>query len=182
MTPEVSRQLADLRLVAFDVDGVLTDGRLYYSAEGEALKVFHVRDGVGMKLLSDQGIAVAVVSAKDSPMLARRISDLGIAHYFPGTADKQQCLVELCQALSIPAAQAAFVGDDMVDLKVMSWCGLGMAPADAYPAVRDQADLALTSKGGEGVAREVADLILIAQGRYDQAYSLAATPVFERKR
>lgn len=182
MTSAVQQKLADLRLVAFDVDGVLTDGRLYYGAEGEVLKVFHVRDGVGMKLLADHKVAVAVISAKDSPMLARRMSDLGVQHYFPGTSDKQQCLLELCQTLAISQQQAAFVGDDMVDLRVMDVCGLGIAPADAYPVVRDNADIVLTCRGGEGVAREVADLILTAQDQYQQAYSVAATPVFERKR
>lgn len=182
MSVEHRRKLAAIRLVAFDVDGVLTDGRLYYGAEGEALKVFHVRDGVGMKLLADHGIAVAVVSAKDSPMLARRMSELGVRHYFPGTGDKRQCLLDLCQMLAIPVEQTAFVGDDLVDLNAMTTSGLGMAPADAYPVVRDQADWVLNSKGGEGVAREVADLILTAQNHYDRAYSLAATPEFERKR
>jgi 3-deoxy-D-manno-octulosonate 8-phosphate phosphatase (KDO 8-P phosphatase) len=182
MTPVVQQKLSALRLVAFDVDGVLTDGRLYYGAEGEVLKVFHVRDGVGMKLLADHNVAVAVISAKDSPMLARRMSDLGVQHYFPCTPDKQQCLLELCQRLGISEQQAAFVGDDMVDLKAMSACGLGMAPADAYEAVRDQADVVLRSRGGEGVAREVADLILIAQDQYQQAYCVATTPLFERKR
>ena len=182
MMPDMQQKLADLRLVAFDVDGVLTDGRLYYGAEGEVLKVFHVRDGVGMKLLADHNVAVAVISAKDSPMLSRRMSDLGVQYYFPGTSDKQQCLLDLCQKLSIPAQHAAFVGDDMVDLKAMGVCGMAIAPADAYPVVRDQADLVLTSKGGDGVAREVADLILTAQDQYERAYSLAATPVFERKR
>lgn len=182
MTPAVQQKLADLRLVAFDVDGVLTDGRLYYGAEGEVLKVFHVRDGVGMKLLADHNVAVAVISAKGSPMLARRMSDLGVQHYFPGTSDKQQCLLELCRTLAISAQQAAFVGDDMVDLQAMWVSGLGIAPADAYPVVRDQADMVLTSRGGEGVAREVADLILTAQDQYQQAYAVAATPLFERKR
>lgn len=182
MTEQLQHRLAALKLVAFDVDGVLTDGRLYYGAEGEVLKVFHVRDGVGLKLLADQGIAVAVVSAKDSPMLARRIADLGVAHYFPGTRDKQACLAQLCQSLGVTAEQSAFVGDDMVDLTAMAWCGLGLAPADAYSVVQQRADLVLTSKGGEGVAREVADLILNAQQRYQDAYDLATTPGFERQR
>ncbi|PTY36653.1 3-deoxy-manno-octulosonate-8-phosphatase [Saccharospirillum sp. MSK14-1] len=182
MTPDIKQTLASIRLVAFDVDGVLTDGKLYYGADGEALKVFHVRDGVGMKLLADHGIAVAVVSAKDSPMLARRMRDLGIQHYFPGCRDKLQCVRELSQELAIAMNQTVFIGDDMVDLKVMAECGLGIAPLDAYPVVRDQADWVLSSRGGEGVAREVADLILNAQNQYDDAYSLAATPGFERKR
>ncbi|WP_108127679.1 KdsC family phosphatase [Saccharospirillum mangrovi] len=182
MTLSVQQRLAVTRLVAFDVDGVLTDGRLYYGPDGESLKVFHVRDGVGMKLLADQGIAVAVISAKDSPMLARRMQDLGVQHYFPGTKDKQACIQALCQALGIDAEQAVFVGDDMVDLVAMGWCGVGMAPADAYPIVQKQADLLLSSKGGEGVAREVADLILNAQNQYDSAYALSATPEFERRR
>ena len=182
MTRDLEQRLAGLRLLAFDVDGVLTDGRLYYGAEGEALKVFHVRDGVGMKLLADEGLAVVVISAKDSPMLARRMADLGVQHYFPGTKDKQGRLEQLCQSLGLSAEQVAFVGDDMVDLNVMAWCGLGLAPADAYTTVQQHADLVLDSKGGEGVAREVADRVLSARGRYAEAYASATTPGFERKR
>lgn len=174
--------LARLRLVVFDVDGVLTDGRLFYGPEGEQLKAFHVRDGVGLKLLVDSGLHVAVVSAKDSPMLARRMTDLGIQNYFPGVKDKRAAVADLAAQLGIPASATAFVGDDMVDLHAMAWCGVGMAPSDAYSYVYERADIQLPVPGGGGVARWVADIILEAQGLYDNAYHTAALPHFERAR
>lgn len=182
MNEEQSSSLSDIRLVAFDVDGVLTDGRLYYGPEGESLKVFHVRDGVALKVLPDVGIEVAVVSAKDSPALRARLSDLGVQHAFVGCHDKLHRLQALSDELGLAPHQVAFVGDDLVDLKVMDWCGCGLAPADAYSLVLERADRVLTVSGGQGVARCVADLILNAQGLYDQAYSLAADAHFERKR
>lgn len=175
-------RLSQLRLVVFDVDGVLTDGRLYYGADGEQVKAFHVRDGVAFKLLVDCGIELAVVSAKNSDMLARRMKDLGVQHYFPGVKDKRECVIDLARSLGVQASQTAFVGDDMVDLHVMAWCGLGLAPSDAYPFVFERADIQLPVAGGAGVARYVVDLILKAQGLYDEAYRTASLPHFERQR
>jgi 3-deoxy-D-manno-octulosonate 8-phosphate phosphatase (KDO 8-P phosphatase) len=174
--------LARIRLVAFDVDGVLTDGRLYYSGDGEMKKVFHVRDGVGLKLLPDMGIDVAVISAKDSPPLQARLSDLGIKYGFPGCHDKLACLKTLVSTLGLIPDEVAFVGDDLVDLHVMEWCGYGIAPADAFDLVLERADLVLPVKGGQGVARCVADLVLKAQGLYETAYNVASLPHFERQR
>jgi 3-deoxy-D-manno-octulosonate 8-phosphate phosphatase (KDO 8-P phosphatase) len=174
--------LGDIRLVAFDVDGVLTDGRLHYGADGESLKVFHVRDGVALKVLPDMGIAVAVVSAKDSPALRARLKDLGVLHAFPGCRNKLERIQALATELGLAAHEIAFVGDDLVDLQVMDWCGCGIAPADAYPLVLERADIMLTVNGGQGVARYVADAVLKAQGLYEQAYSLAAESHFERPR
>lgn len=182
MNKEQGTPLSDIKLVAFDVDGVLTDGQLYYGPEGESLKVFHVRDGVALKILPDMGIEVAVVSAKDSPALRTRLRELGVQNAFVGCHDKLQRLQALADELGLAPHQVAFVGDDLVDLKVMDWCGCGLAPADAYSLVLERADRVLSVKGGQGVARCVADLILKAQGLYDQAYSLAADAHFERKR
>lgn len=186
MTQELNQlqrlKLSRIRLVVFDVDGVLTDGRLHYSPEGETIKVFHVRDGVGIKILVDAGIEVAVVSAKRSSMLTQRMTELGVKHFFPDTRDKRQQVEALASGLGIEASETAFVGDDMVDLHAMAWCGLGLAPADAYPFVHERADIRLTVAGGAGVARHVADLILDAQGKYEAAYRTAALPEFERKR
>ncbi len=182
MNEEQSSMLTDIRLVAFDVDGVLTDGRLYYGPEGESQKVFHVRDGVALKVLPDMGIDVAVVSAKDSPALRARLKDLGVRHAFVGCHNKLERLQALAGELGLEPREIAFVGDDLVDLEVMVWCGCGIAPADAYSLVLERADQVLTVKGGQGVARCVADLVLKAQGLYDQAYTLAADAYFERQR
>ncbi|WP_028669962.1 KdsC family phosphatase [Saccharospirillum impatiens] len=182
MSLDKGTMLNAIRLVAFDVDGVLTDGRLYYGADGESQKVFHVRDGVALKVLPDVGIEVAVVSAKDSPALRARLNDLGVKHAFLGCHDKLQRMQTLAGELALAPHQVAFVGDDLVDLEVMRWCGCGLAPADAYSLVQERADQVLPVKGGQGVARCVADLILKAQGLYEQAYTLAADAHFERQR
>lgn len=175
-------QLAQTALVVFDVDGVLTDGRLYYGAEGEMTKVFHVRDGVGLKLMQDMGIQVAVVTAKDSAMVARRMNELGIHHYFPGCKDKLKTVASLTQSLELSLKQCCFVGDDMVDVPVMREVGVSICPEDAYPLVAEVADMTLDLSGGEGVARRVCDLLLVAQNRFESAYQLASTEAFERNR
>ena len=174
--------LQRIRLVVFDVDGVLTDGRLFYTDEGETLKAFHVRDGVALKLLPDMGVDVAIVSAKDSSMLACRMAELGVHHYYPGTKDKRKTVETLARSLNVMPEEVAFVGDDMVDLHAMAWCGVGLAPRDAYEFVRDRADVVVPVNGGHGVARYVADIILQAQDKFEQAYQTASLPHFERDR
>lgn len=174
--------LTAIKLVAFDVDGVLTDGRLHYSADGESIKVFHVRDGVGLKLLQDVGLAVAVITAKNSAMVATRISEMGIEHFISGSKDKRKALTELADSLGFSDDECCFVGDDMVDLPAMGMAGLSICPKDAYPLVLKQADICLSVQGGQGVARQVCDLLLMAQGKFETAYQLASRAEFERKR
>ena len=178
----MAAKLSDVRLVVFDVDGVLTDGRLYYGPDGEMLKQFHVRDGVGIKLLQDFGIPVAVISAKSSPALDRRMKDLGVKYYCPGSADKWLRLSEIMDELGVQSQHIAYVGDDVIDLQVMTKVGLSIAPADAYKLVIERADIVLQSAGGQGVAREVADLVLAEKESLDNIYQLAVNPEFERKR
>ena len=175
-------KLADIKLVAFDVDGVLTNGELHYQADGEVMKVFHVKDGVGLKLLQDFGLEVVVVSAKDSAMVKKRMCDLGIDSYFPGSKNKLAVISSLCDKRGISLDQCAFVGDDMVDVPVMSATGVSFCPRDAYELVAEKADIVLDLDGGKGVARMVADMLLVAKNEYDQAYQLATTSLFERKR
>lgn len=181
-TDALNSRLKAVKLVVFDVDGVLTDGRLYYSPQGETLKVFNVKDGVGIKLLQDCQVQVAIMTAKDSPMVAKRMADLGIKHYFPGVKDKRFTLDALAAQEGLDSAQLCFVGDDMVDLPAMSLAGVGICPDDAYSLVRQAADLVAPMAGGQGVARFVCDLILTAQGQYDHAYAQAMTPQFEKNR
>ena len=169
-------------LVVFDVDGVLTDGRLYYGNCGEMMKAFHVRDGVGIKLLEDNGIAVSIISAKSSVPLSKRIAELGISHFKPGSSNKVQALNEVIGTTGIPLENVVYVGDDMIDLPPMKQVGISLAPADAYIRVREQADLVLQTAGGQGVAREVADLILGSQFDLDDLYDQATLPGFERVR
>ncbi|TCS42580.1 KdsC family phosphatase [Reinekea marinisedimentorum] len=181
-TSPLKGKLSEIALVVFDVDGVLTDGRLYYGSKGEELKVFNVKDGVGLKLLPDNNIQVAVVTAKSSEMVSRRMEDLGVENYFKGVKDKLSVVLELCERLSINLEQVCYVGDDMVDLKVMDKVGLSVCPADAYALVQKSTDIVLPVSGGQGIARLVCDLILNAKGLMKSAYKLAATPHFERER
>ena len=181
--PKLPAYLAEkarrIRLVVFDVDGVLTDGTLTYGVDGEQVKHFNVKDGVGIKLLQCFDIATAIISAKQSDALAKRASDLGVAHFFPGTKDKWPCLEALLDQLDITPEQVCYVGDDVIDLKVMKRIGLSVAPADAFWMVRQHAGLVTTSPGGKGVAREVADLVLGSQMDLESAYIKAMLPGFE---
>lgn len=179
---QLKNKLSKLSLVVFDVDGVLTDGKLHYTEQGEAIKVFHVRDGVGLKLLSDMGIQVAIVTAKDSKMVAKRVSELGVKHYFAGVKDKKLKVEELAKTLNTPLNEVAFVGDDMVDVPAMNTVGVSMCPSDAYNYVIDCVDYIVPIKGGEGVARHVCDIILKAQDKYQNAYKKTLASEFERKR
>lgn len=174
---EKCRQIA---LVVFDVDGVLTDGTLTYGAEGEQVKHFNVKDGVGLKLLGYFGVECAVISAKDSAPLRQRMKDLKIQHFYPGSKDKWPVLEQLLAQLNIRAEQCCYVGDDVIDLKVMSKVGLSIAPKDAFWMVKEQADIITEACGGRGVAREVADLLLAARMPLEQAYIKAMLPEFEK--
>jgi 3-deoxy-D-manno-octulosonate 8-phosphate phosphatase (KDO 8-P phosphatase) len=159
-----------VRLVAFDVDGTLTDGRLWYGADGRETKVFHAHDGLGIKRLHAHGIEVAFITARVSHALAERAGDLGIAHLYQGQKNKRECLGELLDALSLAPEQAAFVGDDLPDLAPMRMVGLAIAVANAHPWIAEQAHWQTRLRGGEGAAREVCDMILAAQGKSTAEY------------
>ncbi|WP_263079766.1 HAD-IIIA family hydrolase [Endozoicomonas sp. Mp262] len=170
---------AAIKLVIFDIDGVLTDGTLYYGSEGELIKPFNAKDGVGFRLLQKNGVAVAVITAKKSAPLAKRMSDLKVKHFFPGCHDKLAAFAELKASLSITDNQVAYVGDDVLDLPVMKNVGLAIAPADAYPLVLKYAHCVTGAKGGEGVVREVADLLVGARVDLERAYDDLVGPVVQ---
>jgi 3-deoxy-D-manno-octulosonate 8-phosphate phosphatase (KDO 8-P phosphatase) len=149
-----------IRLLVLDVDGVLTDGRLYYGPDGEALKVFHVRDGHGIKQLLSAGIDVAIISGRQSQSVARRAAELGIRHVYQGVDDKGLVLQQLLDQLSISASAAACLVDDTPDLPMMAIVGLPIAVADAHPSVLRAAVWTTQAPGGGGAAREVADRLL----------------------
>ncbi len=158
------RELAGrVQLVIFDVDGVFTDGRLYYGADGGELKSFHVRDGHGIKLLLQQGVQVAVISGRSSAAVTRRMRELGIRHVFQGDDDKRPILEKLLKTLGLSAHQTACVGDDSADLALMEAGCLAIAVADAQPEVRAKAHWCTQARGGEGAVREVCDLIISAR-------------------
>lgn len=153
---------ANIRLVAFDVDGTLTDGRLWLAEDGREIKAFHVHDGLGIKLLREHGIEVAIISARISHAVELRAEQLGIDHVYQGTVDKLACLRDILDASGLAAGQAAYVGDDLPDLPSMRACGLAIAVADARPEVAREAHWQTRAKGGKGAAREVCDLIVTA--------------------
>lgn len=168
MPPEgVWERAQGIRLLATDVDGVLTDGSVYVGAGGEALKAFHIHDGKGLRMLQDAGIEVAWISARSGPALESRAAELGITRLHSGAGRKGELLTALCADVGISTAQAAYVGDDLVDLAAMAIAGLSVAVADAHPTLRQRADWVTTRPGGRGAVREVCELLLASQGRLD---------------
>jgi 3-deoxy-D-manno-octulosonate 8-phosphate phosphatase (KDO 8-P phosphatase) len=160
-----------IKLIIFDVDGVLTDGGLYFSDEGIELKRFNSLDGLGIKLLKKSGVEPAVISARDTPNVAHRMNNLGIEHFYQGQNDKLIAFNELLKKLSLKAEQVAYVGDDVIDLPVMRNIGLPIAVANAHDLVKDNACLITQKRGGHGAVREACDFILKAQDNYDSAMS-----------
>lgn len=168
MTPEIKNRLQKIRLAIFDVDGVLTDGRLHYGPNGEELKIFHVHDGLGLKQLMRSGITVAIISGRDCKALRARLADLGIEHAYLGQNNKQIALEDLLKKTGIDLAHACHTGDDLPDLVVMQKTGFAFAPANAVREIRDHADWICAHSGGHGAVREICDLI-IASGRQGES-------------
>ena len=162
---DVLARAAKIRLLICDVDGVLTDGRLYFTPDGHELKSFHARDGHGLKLLQRTGVQAAVISGRSSPAVALRMSSLGIEHVFQGRENKLEPFQELLGRLDLKAEQAAFVGDDVLDLPLLRRVGLAVAVADAHFTLRETVHWVTAQPGGLGAVREVCDLIMLAQGR-----------------
>lgn len=154
---------ADVELLVLDVDGVLTDGRLWFNAQGEALKAFHVRDGLGIKLLRAAGIQVAVISGRSSAAVAARMRELGVMQVAQGVTDKAAALGELLRALGVPAERTACLVDDTPDLPLMRAVGLPAAVADAHPLVLAAARHVTDLRGGHGAVREFCDFLLAAR-------------------
>jgi 3-deoxy-D-manno-octulosonate 8-phosphate phosphatase (KDO 8-P phosphatase) len=155
--------LRRVRLLVLDVDGVLTDGRLFYGPKGEALKAFHVRDGFGIKQVASAGVTVAILSGRKSAAVASRARELGIRHVVQGAGDKLAALRKLSKARGIPLQDCACVGDDTPDAPILEAAGLGIAVADAHPDALAAANLVTTHKGGRGAVREVCDWLVAAR-------------------
>lgn len=164
---DVLERAAKIRLVVFDVDGVLTDGKLFFDAEGREYKGFHVRDGHGIKLLKDAGVEVAIISGRRAESVERRMTGLGVRHVFQGQEDKRAALATLCATLGLKEEEVAHVGDDLQDLPLLRRVGLAVAVADAHEAILPHVHWVTTQPGGSGAAREVCDLVLRAQGALD---------------
>lgn len=159
-----------IRLVVFDVDGVLTNGSLYIGEQGEEYKAFHSRDGHGMKMLKETGVELAVITGRSSPVVQNRMASLGIQHVYHGQKEKLPAFESLLAKLGLTAEQTAFVGDDVIDLPAMARAGLAIAVSDAHPIVAQHADCLTPHGGGRGAARDVCDLIMRAQGNFEHAY------------
>jgi len=160
-----------LKLLILDVDGVLTDGKLFFDNQGNEYKSFHARDGHGIKLLRQTGVEVAVISGRKSASVALRMQNLGIEHVYQGHEHKVAAFNEIIEKLAITPEQAAHVGDDVLDLPVMIRAGLAIAVNDANFAVKQRADWVTTLPGGQGAVREVCDFIMQAQGTFDSVLS-----------
>jgi 3-deoxy-D-manno-octulosonate 8-phosphate phosphatase (KDO 8-P phosphatase) len=153
-----------IRLAVFDVDGVLTDGGLYYSDSGVETKVFDVRDGHGMKMLQESGVELAIITSRSSQCVARRASNLGIELVFQGVSDKLATFRELAAHRAVDAGHCAYMGDDWIDLPVLTRCGLAISVPEAPAAVRSRVHYVTTAGGGHGAVREACELIMQAQG------------------
>ncbi|CAM4315123.1 HAD hydrolase family protein [Comamonas aquatilis] len=164
--PELLLKAQDVRVVFFDVDGVLTDGGLYFSGEGEVLKRFHTLDGHGLKMLQKAGITPAVVTGRDSPALRLRLRNLGIEHARFGTEDKVPAAESILAELGLQWSQTAAMGDDWPDLPVLQRSIFACAPANAHEEVLAVADHITTRCGGDGAVRQLCDLLLAARGAY----------------
>jgi 3-deoxy-D-manno-octulosonate 8-phosphate phosphatase (KDO 8-P phosphatase) len=155
-----------MKAAVIDVDGVLTDGRLYVGENGETVKAFHVLDGHGLKLLQRAGIEPLVVTGRDSAAVRRRVADLGLAHASYGAADKLAAADALLRSLGVGWAETAAIGDDWPDLPVLRSAGFSCAPANAHAEVKAAVHHVTAARGGHGAAREFCDLLLMAAGRY----------------
>lgn len=155
-----------IKLVLFDVDGVLTDGRLILGDDGQEYKAFNSRDGHGIKMLQRSGVTVGIITGRTSRVVEHRVQNLGIKHVFQGCVEKLPVYRQLIDQLGLHPEQTAFVGDDVVDLPIMLQAGLAVAVHNAHPLVRQHAHWITPSPGGGGAARELCELIMYAQGTY----------------
>jgi len=170
---KISRQLAkrikQVSLAIFDVDGVLTDGRLYYGADGEQLKVFNTLDGHGLKMLAASGVTLAIISGRSSAALAKRAKDLGVKHLEMGVADKAAAYQALLKKLKLTTDVVASIGDDIVDLPILIHCAFSAAVPSAPDDVASRVDYITKAAGGAGAVREFCEVIMRTQGTYQAA-------------
>jgi 3-deoxy-D-manno-octulosonate 8-phosphate phosphatase (KDO 8-P phosphatase) len=174
MSEDARNRAAKIRLAVFDVDGVLTDGTLTYDDHGVEYKSFHTQDGLGLKLLQQAGVTVAVISARNSDIVTLRMRELGIKHVYQGSDNKLRVLRELLQALAVDKSEVAYTGDDLPDVAPMRLAGLAVAVQNAVATVKQHAHWTTTKTGGHGAVREICEYILAAQNKL-AAITAAAT-------
>jgi len=169
MAIDAIARAARVRLMIFDVDGVLTDGSLYYGPDGESIKRFNVLDGHGIKLLQRSGVSTAIISARKSEIVARRAADLGIQHLHQGVQNKRTAFEQLLAHTGLEREACGFVGDDVLDLPILLQAGFAACVPAAHPEVRSRVHYVTGAGGGAGAARELCDFIMRAQGTYEAA-------------
>lgn len=162
---DLKERLKQIRLGIFDVDGVLTDGRLYYGPEGDCMKAFNAKDGLGIVRLIKAGLQTAIITGRTSPFVARRAADLGIQHVYQKKMEKLPAFEELLQTLNLKPEQAAYMGDDIIDLPVMQRVGVAACPQDAIEDVKQISHFISKYNGGCGAVRELCECILKAQAK-----------------
>jgi 3-deoxy-D-manno-octulosonate 8-phosphate phosphatase (KDO 8-P phosphatase) len=165
---DVIARAKNIKLVIFDVDGVLTDGSLFIGDDGQEYKAFNSRDGHGIKMMQRNGIAGGIITGRTSKVVEHRVADLGIKHVYQGCADKLPVYLKLISDLGMPAENTAFIGDDVVDLPIMLRVGLSIATRDAHPMVKQYAHWITPSVGGRGAGRDLAEMLMYAQGSYEK--------------
>ena len=163
---EARERARRVRALGLDVDGVLSDGSLYFTSAGEEMKAFNALDGQGLKMLMQAGIEVVIITSRASPILARRSRDLGIRHLYQGAEDKLEALQDYLARSGFEAQQFAFVGDDLVDLPVLLAAGLACSPPNGHEEVRKRCHIVTSLPGGHGAVREITDFLLRCQGLY----------------
>ena len=168
---DAKTRAASIKLIAFDIDGVMTDGGLHYTDDGGELKTFNVQDGLGIKWMQRLGFEIAIVTGRTSGVVACRAADLAIDHIFQGVSNKKATVNGLREKLGLAWSECAFMGDDLIDLAVMTQSGLAIAPANARPIIKQQAHLITEAAGGQGAVREAIEFILSAQDKLEAAFA-----------
>ncbi len=163
MEQELQAKAQKIKLAIFDIDGVFTDGKITYNEHGAEIKSFHVHDGIGIKLLMQSGIEIAIITSRQSPIVSQRMQELGVKHVYQDCRDKLIVFKALLKKNKLTPDQVAFVGDDLPDLAAMQQAGLGIAVANSVDIVREHADWQTQTKGGKGAVREVCEMIMQAQ-------------------
>jgi 3-deoxy-D-manno-octulosonate 8-phosphate phosphatase (KDO 8-P phosphatase) len=165
---DCSAHAAKVRLMGFDIDGVMTDGRLYFGPEGDFCKAFFSRDGLGLKLLAKSGVKLAIITGRDSPIVTKRAANLGIDLVLQGVEDKRAAMAGLLDDAGLDFTQAGYMGDDLIDLPLLKVCGFSATVPDGHELVRRHVCHVARAPAGAGAVREVCELILRAQGSWDR--------------
>ena len=173
VSEQIIKKAEKVQLLICDVDGVMSDGLIYMGNNGEELKAFNVRDGYGIRCLLTTGIEVAIITGRQSKLLEDRAKTLGITYLYQGQHNKLLAYQQLLDTLNLKPEQTAYIGDDLIDLPVMEKVGLSVAVADAHPLLTPRANYVTRIAGGRGAVRELCDLILLAQGRLEEAKGLS---------